>query len=243
MKKLVLFVGAVLLSTTTFSQKATLDNPWSLEGVINYSAAGGIMWNAPKIRARYFVNDNIAARVQLGLGDGLGTPRSESYTYLDPTPNSVKEGTREISRMSWNAEIGGEYHLKGTDRLSPYFMLGIQFGGGSSTATNTDAVETAAGSGVYAFSEGDTRETKIKQSMFGIGVGAGLDFYVYENLYLGVELGFSFKSVNTKDVEITGTAPIGGGATVNFEATSPGNKKTYMETGGMNTAFRLGWRF
>lgn len=233
MKKLVLFVGAVLLSTTTFSQKATLDNPWSLEGVINYSAAGGIMWDAPKIRARYFVNDNIAARVQLGLGDGLGTPRSESYVFNENTDGTGNTGTLDIKRMQWNAQIGGEYHLKGTDRMSPYFALGINFGGGKSTATTENSDGTA-------YVNTLNTETTGKFSMFGVGLGAGMDFYVYENLYLGVELGLSFSSYNYADQEKTVTV---GSPSVTTTTITEGNKKSYIETGAMNTAFRLGWRF
>src|SRR5690554_5168255 len=116
MKRIILTVTAAVAmagGTFTFAQKATLDNPWSLEGIINYSGTGGVDWKAPTIRARYFVNDNIAARVQLGLGDGLGTPMSESYTYNapDPGPNAGETGSFDINRMSWNAQVGAEYHL------------------------------------------------------------------------------------------------------------------------------------
>ena len=72
-----LLLGA---ATTSFAQKANLDNPFSLEGAMNF-AGGGVTWEAPNVRARYFVNDNIAVRASIGLGDGLGTPRSESYNF------------------------------------------------------------------------------------------------------------------------------------------------------------------
>jgi hypothetical protein len=60
MKKIIFTVATVVaLAGSTFAQKATLDNPFSLEGVLNYSGADGIAWQAPTIRARYFVNENL----------------------------------------------------------------------------------------------------------------------------------------------------------------------------------------
>ncbi len=236
MKKIIFTVAAVVaIVGSSFAQKATLDNPWSLEGGINYSAAGGIDWKAPTVRARYFVNENIAVRAQLGLGDGLGTPMSESYTFLGAVAG--EEGTLDIKRMAWNAQIGGEYHLAGTDRLSPYFALGINFGGGKSSATTENADPTTS-----SFVNGLSTERTGKFSMFGVGLGAGLDVYVIENLYLGLELGLNFDSYKYADTEDIVTVT-GGGTTVTTTTVTPGHKETYLSTGAMNAAFRLGWRF
>lgn len=237
MRKLLFTVASIVaISGASFAQKATLDNPFSLEGVLNYSAAGGVNWQAPTLRARYFVTDNIAGRVQLGLGDGQGTPMSESYTFAQNADGSGNTGTREINRMNWVAQIGGEYHLAGTDRLSPYFMLGINFGAGSSTTTNTDVVSNGAGG--YTYAAGVSSEVVAKRSSFGVGAGAGVDFYVIENLYLGVELGLNYNTVTVQDAKVTTT--INGNTT---EATVLGNKTSSLATGAGNVAFRLGWRF
>ena len=60
MKKSIFMVALLLgAATTSFAQKANLDNPFSLEGAMNF-AGGGVTWEAPNVRARYFVNDNIA---------------------------------------------------------------------------------------------------------------------------------------------------------------------------------------
>ena len=248
MKRIIFTVAAVVAVVgSSFAQKATLDNPWSLEGAINYSGAGGIDWTAPTIRARYFVNENIAVRVQLGLGDGLGTPMSESYIYNAPTPgiDAGKTGTFDINRMAWNAQIGGEYHLAGTDRLSPYFALGLNFGGGSLKEVSTDAAPGAPGNSnpsAFSYANGVSTEKAGKFSMFGVGLGAGLDVYVIENLYLGLELGINFDTYNYKDGEYTYTV-VAGSTTTTTTTVTPGHKETYLSTGAMNAAFRLGWRF
>lgn len=234
MKKLAILVGAVLISATTFAQKATTDNPFSLEGSMNLTG-GGLSWQSPTIRARYFVNDNIAARVSLGLGDGLGTPMSESYTFskFNNSDSASVIGTADYKNSAWNAQIGAEYHVAGTDRLSPYFMLGINFGGGSSSLSTSE-------------SDGSTYvqdlaiEGSGKMSMFGVGIGAGLDVYIIENLYVGLELGLNFASYSYKDMTNVVTA---GDPAVVTSTFSDDYKMSYMNTGAGNAAIRLGWRF
>lgn len=66
----------------------------------------------------------------------------------------------------FNLGLGYERHLKGTDKLSPY--LG---GGFCMKATNLNDEKT---------------------NDFGLNALAGMDYYVFENVYLGLELGLSF---------------------------------------------------
>ena len=228
MKKLAILVGAILLSGATFGQKATMDNPWSLEGAVAFGGASGVTWTAPSVRARYFVQENIAVRASLGLGDGLGTAKSESYTFYQNANGTGATGTSEISRLSWNAQIGGEYHVKGTDRMSPYFMLGINFGSGSSTRTTTDSDGTVYAAGVKT-------ETNGGFSMFGMQLGAGMDYYVAENIYVGLELGISY---NSYSYDATATKVNGNAA--NY---TPEYSKSFLSTAAGNSAVRLGWRF
>lgn len=228
MKKLAILVGAILLSGATFGQKATMDNPWSLEGAVAFGGASGVTWTAPTVRARYFVKENIAIRASLGLGDGLGTPSSESYTFAENPDGTGATGTFDISRMSWNAQIGGEYHLAGTDRMSPYFMLGINFGGGSETGTTENSDSETYVAGLSA-------EQKGGFSMFGVQVGAGMDYYVAENIYVGLELGISYMSKSMGDVTQTLNGDL-----IN---TIPGSSESYLSTAAGNAALRLGWRF
>ena len=243
MKKLAILVGAIALTTTTFAQKATMDNPFSLEGVMNINS--GVQWMAPSIRARYFVSENIAIRAELGLGDGLGTPSSAHYDFsehtgpgnADSTDNPV--GTTDMKNSAWNAQIGAEYHLAGTDRISPYFMLGINFGGGSTETVN----DQSNGS---SYSEGYTSTETAKTSMFGVGLGAGIDVYIIENLYIGLELGLSFNSQSTKDQTFVSesSSTVAGVTTVTkVNSFSDDSKANYLSTGAGNAAIRLGWRF
>ena len=233
MKNLAILVGAFLISTTTFAQKATTENPFSLEGSINLQ--NGLSWQAPSVRARYFVNENIAVRASLGLGDGKGTPMSESMSFYENADGTGAVGTLDISRSNWNAQVGAEYHLKGTDRMSPYFSAGLNFGGGSSTGVATDS------DGAVYF-EGLSAEQSGTVSMFGVGLGAGMDFYVYENVYVGVELGLNYGRYTASDVTVVSSFTMGGTTTTTTQVEG-GSSTANLSTGAGNAAVRLGWRF
>ena len=192
MKKLMIFVGALTLTGSLFAQKPSSDDAkYSLEGLANLNTTDGMSWTAPNLRLRYFVNDNIAARVQFGFGgDGTSvasTPSSESYTYYENPDGSGATGTVDISRSQWNLSLGAEYHLSGTDRMSPYFTAGFNVG----------------------------NDTRTEISSFGLNLGAGIDYYVAENIYVGLELGFNYNSADG-----TKTSGFAGGSAV-----------------------RMGWRF
>ena len=113
MKKLMIFVGALTLTGSLFAQKPASDDArYSLEGLANLNTSNGMNFTAPSLRLRYFVNDNIAARVQFGFGgDGssvVNIPSKESHSYANPAGGD--NGTVDIARSAWDLKLGGEYH-------------------------------------------------------------------------------------------------------------------------------------
>jgi len=234
MKKLMIFVGALTLTGSLFAQKpASDDAKYSLEGLANLNTTDGMSFAAPSLRFRYFVNDNIAARVQFGFGgDGssvVTTPSSESYTYYENPDGSGATGSVDIARSQWNVGIGAEYHLTGTDRMSPFFSAGINIGSGSYT-------ETWANSDGEAYSAVIT-DAKIEggYGTFGWGIGAGFDYYVVDNLYLGLELNLTSTSVNNDATTVTVMG--------NAAGFVPENSMTYTNIGAAHGSVRIGWRF
>jgi opacity protein-like surface antigen len=186
MKKLLILVSAVALSGTMFAQKAGSDNPYSLEGAMNVSKEG-VSWAAPNLRMRYFIQDNLALRLTLGR-DAVSSTSTETSTVYDSTGNATTTTSEVTTKNSiMNFGLAAEYHLAGTDRMSPYFTAGFNVGNN----TNTDV------------------------SSFGLNLGAGIDYYVAENIYVGLELGFNYNSADG-----TTTSGFAGGSAV-----------------------RMGWRF
>ena len=186
MKKLMILVSAVALSGTMFAQKAGSDNPFSLEGAMNVSK-DGVSWAAPNLRMRYFIQDNLALRLTLGR-DAVSSTSTETSTVYDSTGNATTTTSEVTTKNSiMNLGLAAEYHLAGTDRMSPYFTAGFNVG----------------------------NDTRTEVSTFGLNLGAGIDYYVAENIYLGLELGFNYNS-------------------------SEGNSNSGFAGG---SAVRMGWRF
>lgn len=229
MKKLAILVGAIALTGSTFAQKATTDAPLSLEGQLGFNAST-LSFNAPAIRARYFVADNIAVRLTFGLNK-----TSETFNYFETENTNTGASGTEINKAGgWNLALGGEYHFAGTDRLSPYAGLDIMFGGGSATSewSNYD------GAGYNADYK---RDTEAKTSNIGVNLVAGTDYYFAENFYIGMELGLGFGSTTVKEGTDVSSDVIAG-TTVTVENTS--NEEKYSSLGNNFIGnFRLGWRF
>ena len=97
--------------------------------------------------------------------------------------------------------LGFEYHLAGYDKMSPYCAAGLNFG----RKKTGDLVEN-------------------KTSSLGVGISAGLDYYVAENIYLGLEIGL-----------------------LNYGSATSGEGDNEATTSGMNlgggSSIRMGWRF
>jgi outer membrane protein W len=224
MKKLIITVGAVVLSSSLFAQKPTAENPFSIEGQMSYNTSS-LSFNAPSLRMRYFIADDLAARISLSINNST----TKDYYYELPD-NGGAEGT-EINKTSYTTiSLGAEKHFGGTDRLSPYVGADLVYGMGNSSA-KWDKFD---GSGYNA---DFTASAKNPSSMIGLNLVAGTDYYFAENFYLGLELGLGFQSISEKAGEFTFTT---GGATVT-------NLSEPTKSSGFGNNFignaRLGWRF
>lgn len=245
MKKLSLLLGGMILTTAVMAQKPTEGAPMTLEGNVAGLAAFGFGNSsatnlngttnagttpsivAPGLRFRYFATENIAVRLSLGFSSSKTT----NNFYQNEIDNSGGAGTY-VSRIGTTTiGIGGEYHFKGTEKLSPYAGLDINFGMGKAT---TEGDQSNGATWVAAdYSE----KSEQKTAGFGVGLIAGTDYYFVENFYLGVELGLGFNSYTMKE----GTASVTTGG-VTTEA-----KGNEMKISGFSNnvmgMFRLGWRF
>jgi outer membrane protein W len=225
MKKLSLLVGGLALSTAVFAQKPDASVPSTLEGQFGWNAST-LSFQAPSLRYRYFLQDNIAIRVTLGIAN---TSTTENF-YEVESDNSGGSGTYETKTGALNAAIGAEYHFAGTDRLSPYAGIDIMFGSGKFT---TEGENSDGTTWIDAYSE----SSEAKTGMFGVNLVAGTDFYFAENFYTGLELGLGWQSMTQKEGESSVTF---GGTTTTV--TSNETKNSEFGNNVIGT-FRLGWRF
>jgi hypothetical protein len=224
MKKIMIFVGALSLSGTMFAQKATKENPFSLEGQLSFNTST-LSFNAPSLRMRYFLADDLAARVSLSINNS-----STTDYYYELADNKGGEGT-EINKSSLTMiSLGAEKHFAGTDKLSPYVGADLVYGMGNNSAKwdKFDGLGYAADF---------TAAAKAPVSMIGVNLVAGTDYYFAENFYVGLELGIGFQSMSEKAGE--------------FEFTTGGTTTTNLSEPAKSSSFgnnfignaRLGWRF
>jgi len=243
MKKLSLLVGGIILSGAVLAQKPSSDVPMTLEGqlgITNPAGGAGLDFVAPSVRFRYFLTDNIAARVTLGINS-----TSSTNTVYENPDFSGATGEYMIRNAAWNAAVGAEYHFAGTDRLSPYVGLDVIFGGAKTTTegTNTDGTGSAYVADV-SFNSEDPR------SIFGVGLALGTDFYFAENFYVGVEMGMAWANVTTKPGSYENTA---GGTTTSGDLNGESKDGQFVTGSLPNNVglagltptgnLRLGWRF
>lgn len=219
-----IIVGALTLSGTMFGQKATKENPFSLEGQLSYNASS-LSFNAPSLRMRYFLADDLAARVSLTLNNS-----STKDYYYELADNKGGEGT-EINKSSLTMiSLGAEKHFAGTEKLSPYVGADLVYGMGNSSA-KWDKFD---GGG---YNSDFTATAKAPTSMLGVNLVAGTDYYFAQNFYVGLELGIGFQSVTEKAGEFTYTS--GGTTTTNLS--EPAKSSSFGNNFIGNA--RLGWRF
>jgi outer membrane protein W len=225
MKKLGLLVSGIVLSTALMAQKPESGAPSTLEGLIGWNAST-LSFNAPSLRYRYFLQDNIAVRVTLGINN---TSTTDNF-FENEDNNTGGTGTYETRNNGLTFGFGGEYHFAGTNRLSPYVGADILFGSGkvSTDGQNADGV---------GFVDDYSEMSEYKTSMFGVNLVAGTDFYFAQNFYFGLELGLGWMSNKQKEGQTTVT--FGGNTFM-----SKSNEATTSDFGNnVISTFRLGWRF
>lgn len=226
MRTLNILLGGMLLSGAVMAQKPTADTPMSLEGQLGYNASS-LSFQAPTIRFRYFLQDNIAVRLTVGVNN---TKETENF-YEGPGVTEGASGEFITKNNVWLAAIGGEYHFAGTDRLSPYAGLDIGFGSNKITGEGTNSDGSTY---IADYSE----EGELPQTLFGINLVAGTDYYFAENFYIGLEMGFLWLSRTDKEGELSVTS----GGTTTTEAVRTETKVTTFSNNVIGN-LRLGWRF
>ena len=140
----------------------------------------------PNLNIRYFFNDNNALRVGLAY---------QYSSILREIKEVVGDGVGTVEKLNnlFAFNIGFEKHFR-KNKVSPYLGAELQFGMGKDEeyGSRTDSVIFIAD---YNYS------VKKPIGQFGVHVFSGVDFYVFDNLYIGTELGILFSRIYNKTGE------------------------------------------
>ncbi|MEQ8926623.1 MAG: hypothetical protein RLO81_12460 [Fulvivirga sp.] len=177
------------------------------------------------IRARWFKENGKVFRLNLFLGIQSDT----NITQQEDSDLDLEELRDKDFSLTIGVKPGMEKHLKGTERLSPYF------GWEGDLTYRTTSFKSEAQNGT------DVNYTKfINQDGFirlGFNAIAGLDVYITKKLYLGTEFGLGAswtKLLNTKvKSDLDG-----------FEEPEPEKRGSSLDFGpNVNAQIRLGYAF
>ena len=134
------------------------------------------------IKMRYFFKDNNALRLGLNV-------RSKNKKYDDPVDTLLN--IKEVF-FEFGIHPGFEHHLEGTNRLSPYYGVELNFINRFCRKIYKDTTETR-----LMGSNGNQRAFYL----LGLNFFAGADYYITKHIYVGLELGFGLETRINKEVK------------------------------------------
>ena len=232
MKKVILILVMVLGLTAFLKAQYIPTSGFSAEVNFNPLSVSNSPIQLDYLKVRMFINENVAVR----LGFQLNSYSEDDKSVYSPGPNQIVQETKS-SYFIFGLHPGIEYHIKGTDRLSPYVGAEINFTMKSATSTITNQGVVTGVTEKYDGAWDGTGTTNPAYTMIGLNIICGTDYYVAKHLYLGVEVGLGFGSYSYKDITTTATA---GGASTSV--TNPGGSNFTLGV-TYNSFLRLGWSF
>jgi opacity protein-like surface antigen len=189
-------------------------------GLSPFSTENSIQLQEGQIKAVYMTSDNFGLRVGIGF---QSESVSEDNGQKDEDWAKVSAGTTRI-----NFTPGLIRFLPGTKNLSPYF--------GAELIIASESNKAVAESEDY---RQVVKNSDEPESIFGLGIFSGFNYWFSKNLYVGAELGLSFRSKSFKYESVETT--IDG----DKETSDPPENKIRARSFGTscNPFIRLGWSF
>lgn len=145
---------------------------------VQFTPFGNTPININGIRARWFTSQNTAFRLNIFVGYNT----QSQITQQQNDNQNLLELKDKTTVYGIDVRPGFEKHLKGTNRLSPYFG----FEGDIAYQSSIVKSETQSGTTVNYY------KTINDNGFFRLGANAiaGVDFYLSSKFFLGTELGF-----------------------------------------------------
>ena len=194
MKKIVSTLCVVLIAVSgAFAQYRFDPLVWTMEVLFNpiTTSTNSIELTTYGVKGRLFFNESWCMRIQLGFDNNS----TEAKSFVD---NSSDNWTKTVkSTTMFTFFPGFEYHFAGNDRLSPYIGGDLGFG-----LYNHHNKVTSSENSNKAVTEGTNY-------LMGINAVTGVDIFLYQGLYLGVEISLGFNNLRENstrnDVTVCGT--------------------------------------
>jgi hypothetical protein len=202
-------IAAVCMFASIIGANAQEKGKYSLdlnfEPAAIFDASAGSMFSMPYIKARYFVSNDMAYRA----GFDLMFSNDEDVTGV-----TIKTIDKQ-SKFNLMIAPGFEKHY-GTEKLSVYLGAELPIGIGSEKNKSTTG--------------STTNETKQSNMVLGLNAVIGIDYYVFNNFYIGAELTPGFLYIKQGDTKMNGNV------------IDPADKK--MSFGlSSSSGLRIGFRF
>lgn len=218
---------------------------------VNFAPLGGTPISIPGIKFRSFTSNNTAFRLGVFVGYQNESTITQEEEFNDEDEQIGLELSDRSSSFTIAVQPGYEWHMTGTDRLSPYVGAFANIG----YTSETDVMETEHQIGDVQGTpindelfQGDVT-TKTGQLNLGLNLVAGFDYYFAEHLYIGTEVGFGFNMDNdlSSSTETLNTRPhpeTGVWVENSEEVDSVhGNQKGFQIGPNVIGQIRVGWLF
>jgi outer membrane protein W len=192
MKKLSLLIGGLLFSGLMMAQTGEQKGRITFEGQTTTSGTVIGKKFAPGARVRYFATENVALRGTFALANSTTT----SNFFSNEIDNTGDQGKYVSKSTIWNLAIGAEYHVAGTEKISPYAAVDFVYGNQKQIVDATNA----SSSGYLA---NYSRDSETPTARLGVALMGGLDYNFSNVFYLGGEIGIQITSTTTKESKTT----------------------------------------
>jgi hypothetical protein len=232
MKKFILSASLLAMSFVAWAQddfkpmQGDVTAEFSYGGLFNSSQLG---LNSGGLRFRYFLADELAARIGFNVSSNSTTNNILNYS----NNQVVVDGFAKESRSTVDLNLGAEKHLSGTDRLATYVGadLRVRFANEKMHWQNTENGSTYRKDVEVTGKQGSTG--------FGLRVVGGAEYYFIEKVYLGGEFGWGFLASRKGDAKAT----YKNGVSTSTTVPASNEAKEFNLSPSVIGSVRLGFRF
>lgn len=205
-KVLIIAVAACFIGTAANAQDVLKQTGGEKNIEVLFAPLGGNPIGINGIKFRKFTSATTAWRAEVFLGFSSETTVRQEASVVGPGLVDLEDRMNSFDLV---ISPGMEWHLPGTDRLSPYYGGVLNIGYSSSN----DKTERLTANDVIE--EDDMKDGALSLGLAGVG---GFDFYFAHNIYMGAEIGVGFGFVSEFDTR--------------FESTQEGTTAVEVPNGG-----------